>query len=161
VKTLLLALAFLVPGFAVAQSATPELTATQLARHLGIYHWQIAKEELPVKYNVRVQEIRDGKLPIGVIDHFATLTRKQGNLVIAMSQEEEEWKVSFFAEDGNGGSLRARIKVQSLGMAPRKVIIGKPMVLRGQYREQEGRIVISGKVEDVVSGFAVTISEAR
>jgi hypothetical protein len=39
-----------------------DITAPELARHLGVSTWRVPEFKLPARFTVRLQKIRDGKI---------------------------------------------------------------------------------------------------
>lgn len=147
------------PLTALAGNEPPALTAAELARHLGVRTWKFGKDDLPERFLVQILDIKDGEISVGHLGWPAYSFEESGDLTIIISQQSGKSIISIAVNDqwmtaGPDPLLSFALDFQTAHSKPR---INEPMVLVGRYAEKEGKITVTGKVSDVVSGVAVLI----
>jgi len=141
--------------------ATQEVTGADVARHLGIHFWKFDTKSLPPRFSVALLEIQNGQV-IGTY-LSAMSSPEPGDLVIGMESRAGKVEATISVGTsllGLGALPRKEIGI-SAKLNPKEVLIGTPIVIAADYRPSGGKIMISGKVEDVVSGLALLINEEK
>jgi hypothetical protein len=59
---ILLLFSFAVWAACPLDAQASDITAPELARHLGVSTWRVPESKLPARFTVRLQKIRDGKI---------------------------------------------------------------------------------------------------
>ena len=159
-KTIVLLITLLFVGVN-SRSQASDVTADDVARHLGIHFWKFEAASLPTKYSVTLQEIEDGKITKRDLGGFLFTTT--GELVIGISIQDglllptisvgsETWSINEKQRRKIGADVKHSIK---------KIVSGVPMVICASYKSKRNEVVATGKVEDVVSGLALLILEEK
>lgn len=156
-KLLPLLLALCLP---VSSSVAVEITAADVARHLGIHFWKFDADKLPDHYSVALRVIKDGRLTDQSIGAFSFPDK--GNLIIGVSPAPNGRVIPTISVGTSvaGVDEARRPKVgMSVKHEHTTVTPEEPLVLCGDYRSDGKAIVATGKIEDVTSGLALLILE--
>jgi len=146
--------------FAVStRTLASEVTAQDVARHLGIYFWKFDAASLPAKYSIALLEIEDGKITDRSIGGFSF--PDTGDLVVGISIRDGLLIPTISVGSSTGGiSEKKRRKIGSgVKHSIDQVVVGVPVVICADYKSDGNKIVATGKVEDVVSGLALLVTE--
>lgn len=147
-----------------APARAAEVTATDVAKHLGIQFWKFEAASLPARYSVALLEVKDGEIAaqrvIGPV-----LFPDKADMVVAISTTSEGLLVATINVGGSGARVpeSRRLKVgTSMRQLISSITPGSPTLLCGDYYQPDkGRLVITGKIQDVESGLALLVVEEK
>lgn len=139
-----------------------EFTASELAKHFGVSHWESNIELPPGTFTVTVSEIRDGKLTqTGMGGMTGPADDPKGQKLVVMASSEKDG--TLLSVVLGGSSMRNRdikdkpfIMLAGSVMLPNKIREGD-YVLGGVYLTRDGKTVISNKVQDVKHGLLLRV----
>ena len=135
-----------------------DVTASELAQHLGVSTWRVPESKLPARFMVRVQKVRDGKIDKESNFPGFTFDRK-GDLVICA--HEENGKIFMTLASGGTSMSPASKGIEGVSfMAKHKIDLKNPLgphLLGGDYPLRNGGRIATGKYQDATSGLVLFI----
>ena len=158
-------LAILLIGvFTTSHLGAEPLTASELASHLGVLHWE-SEVNLPTgSFSVSVSEIKNGKVAgDGGLPGFTAPTNDSSGqkLVVLVSQERSGTLLTVVLGNSSfsnkGVSKKVEIPFTASLPLPRSIGVGS-YVLGGDYMTKGNTIICTGKIEDLKSGLLLQIS---
>jgi len=157
----------IVPLFTLCIIACPlraedKITASEVARHLGIYHWRIPQDKLPSFYTLSLRRIHDGRL-VGP-ELLGGGFKNNGDLVICARKTEKGIQLSAdddtmimaatITETPANPVFLDRCRFSELGI-PFLVIAAQEVSKNGFY----GHFAFPKDYTTAKDGFALTVSK--
>ncbi len=147
------ALSCCTPGFA----GSPDVSASELATHLGISVWRISADNLPPVYTAWVEIVQDGKV---TKDYTARMQfHRKGDLLVMAHNTPQGVAISLDSGDLRTFRPHDALEVVSWSVGhslPKDAGVGT-YILCGDYPLKNGKRTATGRIEDLDSGLVLKI----
>lgn len=138
-------------------AAGPDVSASELATHLGISVWRVSADQLPPKYSAWVAIVKDGKIEK---EYTARVQfHRAGDLVVMAHDTPQGVAVSLDSGDLRTSLTHNVLEVVGISFRhslPKDAGVGT-YVLCGDYPFKNGERTGTGKIEDLDSGLVLQI----
>ena len=139
--------------------AADAFTASDLARHLHISHWQSEVSLPPHSFSISLWAIRNGKIGETLLGGFST---QEGQKFIIMASDSSYGTALTIILGNATMSTPDSAKIPKISQSvqlglPTSVKAGS-YVLAGDFKERDGAIVATENAEDVISGLLLEIT---
>jgi hypothetical protein len=140
-----------------------DITANELAQHLGVSVWRIPHAKLPKKITVSIREVRDGKLADG--GSSAAFTLDGTTDLVVCSHEQDGKMIVTFACGGavvypeitgmNTAPFATKSAINGPAIGTHLIFADYPIIK--DARNPLGREIDTDKIEDVKRGIAFVV----
>jgi hypothetical protein len=139
-----------------------DVTANELAQHLGVSVWRIPHAQLPKRITVSIREVRDGKLADGGSASW-TLDATT-DLVVCSHERDGKMIVSIACGGGvaypeitgmNTAPFTAKSEIEGPAIGTHLLFADYPIVKDAKY--PLGLETDTGKIADVTRGIALVV----
>ena len=142
--------------------AADALTASDLARHLHIAHWQSEVSLPPHSFSISLSEIRNGKIGETLLGGFSD---QEGQKLIIMASDSNYGTALTIILGNTSMSTPGSAKIPKISLSaqlalPTSIKAGS-YVLAGDFKERDGAIVATGNAEDVISGLLLKVTPTK
>ncbi|MEA3187290.1 MAG: hypothetical protein QOD99_1120 [Chthoniobacter sp.] len=139
------------------KASGPDISASELAQHLGVYAWRIPAKNLPDKFTAWVDLVKDGRITQQYLGRVGF--QRKGDLIILMHDTDRGIAISMRC-----GSLFTSLPNNALQAVacPIKHALSQDAgvgshILCGDYPTKNGEIRVMEKVKDLKSGLVLQI----